>query len=358
VIDARIRKTFPAGPGSAAFTLDVHLRSSSPVTVLFGPSGAGKSLTLDSIAGFARPDEGRILVDDVLLYDSGAHVSLPPRRRRCGYVFQQEALFPHMSLRENLAFAAGLLPRLERRRRVAATLEQFRLDDVASRRPGELSGGQRQRGAIARALLSDPRLLLLDEPSRGLDAPLREELYVVLAEVRALYRIPVVVVTHDLNEALALGDEMHVLIAGALAQSGPPAEVVDRPATPEVARLLGTYNVFGAEITAMDPASNRSRLKCRLGGERTVDVDGPYFPGHLLGAQIQLALPISAVRVSPYAATGVPLRLRAASRRITGLRLEFEGGLAAETTLPAGAPLPQNGEWVVSFPPDALRLLR
>jgi len=182
MIQARIRKRFPPGAGSIGFFLDVELEAGPGVTVLFGPSGAGKTLTLDSVAGFVRPDEGRILLDDGILFDGATGVHLPARVRRCGYVFQNYALFPHMTLRKNLEFAVENLPGLERRRKVNEMLDRFHLADVAGRRPYELSGGQKQRCSIARALVGSPRALLLDEPARGLDATLRDELYSVLRQ--------------------------------------------------------------------------------------------------------------------------------------------------------------------------------
>lgn len=200
MVQARLRKTFPVRPDSAGFSLDLEFQATGGVTVFFGPSGAGKTLVLNCIAGFVRPDEGRILLDDEILFDGAAGVHLAPQARRCGYVFQNYALFPHMTLRQNLKFAAERRPRLERHRHVNEMLERFRLVDAAGRRPHEVSGGQRQRCSIARALIGEPKVLLLDEPTQGLDAPLRAEFYDALRQVRADFKTPMLLVTHDLEE--------------------------------------------------------------------------------------------------------------------------------------------------------------
>lgn len=255
MIQVRIRKTFAPRKDSSGFSLDIEFRAASGVTVLFGPSGSGKTMVLDSIAGFVRPDEGRILLDDAILFDGAARVYLTPQRRNCGYVFQNYALFPHMTLRENLAFAAERRPRLERRRRVNEMLERFRLTESAGRRPHEVSGGQRQRCSIARALIGGPKLLLLDEPAQGLDAPLRMELYNILRQARADFHTPVLLVTHDLDECFELADDMLVMREGRLVQSGTPSEILDRPANLDVARLLGTFNLVPAEIRTLDPGA-------------------------------------------------------------------------------------------------------
>jgi len=211
MILARIAKSFPPGPESAGFSLSIELRATAGVTVLFGASGSGKTLTLDCIAGFVTPDSGRILLDDEILYDAAAKVNLRPQSRNCGYVFQNYALFPHMTLRENLIFAAERKPRLERHRRVNEMLEKFQLAGVSGRRPHEVSGGEKQRCSIARALIGEPKLLLLDEPARGLDAPLRAGLYATLRQVRAEFNVPILLVTHDLDECFELGDEVLVM---------------------------------------------------------------------------------------------------------------------------------------------------
>jgi molybdate transport system ATP-binding protein len=356
MLQARIGKHFPAGPDSSPFSLQVEFQAAAGVTVLFGPSGAGKTLTLDAIAGFVRPGEGRIILDDQILFDAAAGVHLPPQARRCGYVFQNYALFPHLTLRQNLAFAAERRPRLERHRKVNEMLERFHLAEVAGRRPRELSGGQRQRCSIARALLGAPKLLLLDEPARGLDAPLRAELYTVLRQVRLEFRTPILWVTHDLEECFELGEEMLILRDGRLAQAGPPRKIVDHPTSVEVARLLGLYCLLAAEIVALDPGRNLSRLRY---GE--FDLAGPYFPGHLKGDRVWLCVRPeqlkAAARDGRPGPNQVPAQLVSVVDKPSTVRLEFAGDLAVEMPRSAYEPLRQTREWVVEFPPDALRVV-
>ena len=361
-MNARIRKSFPPGPGSAAFQLDIEFQADAGVTVLFGPSGSGKTLTLDSIAGFVRPDEGRILVDDRILFDAAAGVHLPPRDRGCGYVFQNYALFPHMTLRQNLEFAVERRPRLERHRKVNEMLERFHLAEVAGRRPHELSGGQKQRCSIARALIggkraTDPRLLLLDEPARGLDAPLRVELYALLRQVRAEFAIPVLLVTHDLDECFEVGDQMLVLHEGAIVQSGAPRKILEQPVSGDVARLLGPYNLLPVEIRALDPGRNASRLLYR-----DVELSGPYFPGRLIGDRVCLAVRPDTLTVVPRIGKPGRNQMACALLRVVerpyGVRLEFDLGIAVEVPRMEYARHAGVRDWFVQFPADHnLRLL-
>jgi molybdate transport system ATP-binding protein len=356
MLQARITKRFPAGSESAAFTLQVEFQAGAGITVLFGPSGAGKTLTLDAVAGFVRPDEGRILLDDEILFDGATRVHLPPRARHCGYVFQNYALFPHLTLRENLEFAVLRRSRLDRRRRVNEMIERFRLADVAGRRPHELSGGQKQRCSIARALIGAPKLLLLDEPARGLDAPLRAELYAILRRVRAEFRTPILLVTHDLEECFELGEEMLVLREGRVAQAGPPRRVVDQPASVEVARLLGLFLLLPAEIVALDPGRNSSRVRY---GE--FELAGPYFPGHFKGDRVCLCARPGQLRAAPRdgrpGANQVPAQLLSVVDKPSTVRLEFSGEIAVEMPRASYEPLRQTKEWVVEFPPEALRVV-
>jgi molybdate transport system ATP-binding protein len=356
MIDARIRKVFPGGGDSVPFELNIHLKSAVEITVLFGPSGAGKSLSLDCIAGFARPDEGRILVDDRLLFDADSGISLPARERGCGCVFQSESLFPHMSLFENLWFAAGRFTRRERRAKVCEILERFHLEELGSRRPHELSGGQRQRGAIARAILSQPSLLLLDEPTRGLDAALRQEFYSVLREARNAFGVPVVMVTHDIEEALELGVSMHVLVGGRIVQSGAPKEILEAPATAAVARLMGCYNILSAEVLALDPATNRSRLQISAGEGTRFEILGPYLPGLLLGAKVQLAVREDEIEFGAALEGGVTLQVRRIVPLVRGSRVEMAGGI--RVTVPVAPDRDQLRSPGVRFRPQSLRVVK
>jgi len=357
MIEARIAKRFPAGPESAGFSLEVEFQARAGVTALFGPSGAGKTLTLDSIAGFSRPDHGRILLDDQILFDAVSRVNLRPQQRNCGYVFQNYALFPHMTLRQNLVFAADRHPRLERHRRVNEMLERFHLADVSGRRPHEVSGGQKQRCSIARALIGSPRLLLLDEPAQGLDALLRAELYSLLRKIRADFQIPILLVTHDLDECFELAEEMLIVRDGRIVQSGPPLKILKQPASVEVARLVGIPNLFEAEITALDPGRNTSRLRFQ-----EFELTGTYFPGRLLGDRVWLCVRAEDLRVAPHNGAKpqlnqVPLKLLRVSEKPQSVRLEFAGDISVEISSHEFELQKDNKAWLVEFPADALRVL-
>ncbi len=356
MIHARIRKQYAAGPDSAGFSLDIEFSAAAGVTVLFGSSGAGKTLTLDSIAGFVRPDQGRILLDDQILFDGAAGVHLPARLRRCGYVFQNYALFPHMTLRKNLEFAAERAPRLGRHRKVTEMLEKFHLTEVAGRRPYQLSGGQKQRCSIARALIGSPRVLLLDEPSRGLDASLRAELYSVLRQVRQEFGTPILLVTHDTEECFQLADEMVVMRDGRAVQSGTPRKIFEQPVNVDVARLLGFYNVLPVEIRSLDPGRNTSRLRYQ-----DFELAGPYFPGRLIGDQVWLYIRPDQLSAAPRngrpAFNQIPATLLRTVEMPERLRLEFSGGIAVEVAPGVIENVGGVKEWVVEFPSAGLRVL-
>jgi molybdate transport system ATP-binding protein len=216
MIDVDLR--LAVSDGRRRFELATRFASEAPVVALYGPSGGGKSLTLQAIAGLMKPAHGHVRVGGRTLFDAAARVDVPASRRGIGYLFQHYALFPHLTVRQNVGF--GLTSWWRRRlgdddaQRVQQLLDSFGLAAMADSRPATLSGGQQQRVALARALASGPQLLLLDEPFAALNPMLRESLRRELAEVRARWNIPMVMITHDIDDVLALADQAFVIEQG------------------------------------------------------------------------------------------------------------------------------------------------
>jgi iron(III) transport system ATP-binding protein len=241
----RVSKRY--GPVTAVRDLSLEVRDREFVTLL-GPSGCGKTTLLRLIAGFLAPDEGVIRVDGLLL--SSKDAVIPPERRGMGMVFQSYAIWPHKTVYENVAFGLKVrhVGRAEARERVARVLELVTLAGLERRFPSELSGGQQQRVALARSLVVEPRILLLDEPLSNLDAKLRERMRWELKDLQRRTGITFVYVTHDQAEAMALSDRIAVLSGGALLQDGPPREVYTRPASRVVADFMGLVNLLPGRV--------------------------------------------------------------------------------------------------------------
>ncbi|MHB1080262.1 MAG: ABC transporter ATP-binding protein [Prosthecobacter sp.] len=230
--------THPRGPA-------IHGQLEMPatqhsITVLLGSSGCGKTTVLRCLAGLERPQQGRISFGAEVWFDSARRIHLPPQQRRVGFVFQDYALFSHLSVADNIAHGLHALPPRERSTRVDAMLQRFDLTAERNRRPREISGGQQQRVALARALVIQPRLLLLDEPLSALDTDLRESLREDLRHHLRALNIPVLMVTHDRAEARLLADQLVIMHRGQVLQAGTVAAVSEQPANDQVAKVLGT----------------------------------------------------------------------------------------------------------------------
>ena len=265
MLEVTIRKRRSSIVDAAAegdFSLDVGFSAAPGITMLFGPSGAGKTTLLDCLAGLLSPDEGRIALNGDAWFDSASRTNLPPARRGAGYVFQDLGLFPHLTVEQNVEYGIFRLPPLERRRRSAAILEALRIPSRARSYPAALSGGERQRVALARSLVVEPRLLLLDEPLSALDASIKARIIDDLREWNRSHDIPVLYVTHSHAEAFALGERMIVLEGGKILAEGPPQEVLLAPRHETVAQLAGFENVFDAEVIAIDEKAGV--MTCRL----------------------------------------------------------------------------------------------
>jgi len=207
------------------FALDVKWKIGKELGVLFGPSGAGKSLTLKMIAGLFRPDKGQVISAGNAYFDSSKNINMPPQKRQCGYVFQDLALFPHMTVRENILYGAKGLEHDEAALRCDELMSQFQINSIRNSMPLEISGGQKQRVAFARALIRRPEMLLLDEPFSALDTMLRIEMRAFLKDMRSEFNMPVILVTHDIAEARELADKIIVYSDGRVVQIGKPDEI-------------------------------------------------------------------------------------------------------------------------------------
>ena len=261
----------------AGFTLDVAWTAGDGVAVLFGPSGAGKSLTLRCLAGLERPDRGRIVVNGTVFFDAARGIDLPPQRRHIGYVFQGYALFPHLTVAENVAFGLRDRPREERRKRAGEVIERLGLAGLAERSPRELSGGQQQRVALGRALAVDPELLLLDEPLSALDATLRRQLRDDLERTIREWGKATVLVTHDLAEAYQLADHVVVYDQGRVIQASTKSEFLWQPSSERVASLIGIRNILHGTVVKAAP----DRFQLRWRGQLLEAVNSPsrsYLP--------------------------------------------------------------------------------
>jgi molybdate transport system ATP-binding protein/molybdate transport system permease protein len=295
------------------FELDVSLTAGSEPVAILGPSGAGKSMLLRCIAGIERPDSGQISLDDCTLFDSERHVQLPARARRIGMLFQSDSLFPHRTVAENIGFGLAHLPTEERAKRIATWVQRTHIQGLEHRHPRELSGGEQQRAALARALATEPGALLLDEPLTALDTHLRSQVEAQLQETFAEFRRPVLLVTHNIDEAYRLGEKMMLLARGRVVAFGPKEEIFRHPPTRMAAQLTGCKNFSRARLVGkneMEAVDWGCRLRVSPGPQQSpatafvgirahhIEFGGVDFDGTASGGSTSNVFPCWPARVS------------------------------------------------------------
>jgi molybdate transport system ATP-binding protein len=252
---------------SNGFALEAGFEASAGFTMILGPSGGGKTTLLNCIAGFIRPDSGRIALGARVLFDSDERIDMPVAERQLGYVFQNLALFPHLTVAQNVQYGITRKPAAERRVRMTAMLESFRIAHLVARKPGEISGGERQRVALARSLVTNPAALLLDEPLTALDNATKSKILDDLRAWNAAHEIPILYVTHSADEAFALGERVVVLEGGRILAQGMPQHVLTTPRHETVAQVVGFENVFDATVKSI--AEIQGTMLCQLNGSDT-----------------------------------------------------------------------------------------
>ncbi len=289
---------------SNGFALDAEFGAGPGFTMILGPSGGGKTTLLNCIAGFERPDAGRIVVGARVLFDSRSKIDMPAPRREIGYVFQNLALFPHLTVEQNVEYGIVNLPARERRERMMTMLESFRIAHLLRRKPGEISGGERQRTALARALVTTPALLMLDEPLVALDATIKSKILDDLRNWNATHEIPILYVTHSPAEAFTLGERVVVIEAGKILAQGMPNDVLKSPRHETVAQVVGFENVFDATVRSI--AQSRGTMLCQLDGG-TTELEVPLGRAER-GARVRVAIRAGDIMVAAERPHGLSAR--------------------------------------------------
>jgi molybdate transport system ATP-binding protein len=324
---------------SHRFTLDLSIDAPPGITIVFGASGSGKSTLLRCVAGLVTPAAGRIVVGARTLYDSAAAVNAPPQQRHIGFVFQHLALFPHLTVRQNVEYGLAGRAAAERTDRLDSIVPRFHIEGLLDRLPRHLSGGERQRVALARALVTDPDVLLLDEPLSALDYPAQSQIIEDLRECNAAQRIPILYVTHSHREVFALGERVVVLDRGRVLATGTPHEVIDLPAHETIAQLAGFENLFTAAVVARRPATGV--MQCRL-EDTTTDLEVPMGIADV-GASVRVAIRAGDILLATEEPRGLSARnvlpgtLMELSRQGTTVVARVDAGISFIVHLTPGA---------------------
>ena len=324
-LTAAIRKRL-----SPSFEIDVAFSAPPGITMLFGASGSGKTTVLRCLAGLTTPDSGAISVDATVLFDSAHRQSIPVERRRVGYVFQQLALFPHLTAADNIGYGLADEAPDARRKRIEHIAESFGIHHLLDRRPDAISGGERQRTALARSLVTEPRILLLDEPLSALDYETQSRIIADLRSWNAARSIPIVYVTHSHREVFALGERVIAVDRGRIAAQGEPHEVLSAPPQERLARLIGVENFFDATIIGF--RADQATMQCRLEASG-LEMEVPFTHGHI-GSQVRVAVRAGDILLAVAEPTGLSAR-NIFTGRVSDLRRE---GPTVVVTVDAGEP--------------------
>lgn len=337
-LHVQVRRRGSAGP-SSRFQLEATFAAPPGVTVIVGPSGAGKTTLLRCIAGFSDPEEGRIVAGDRVLFDSAQGISLAPARRGVAFVFQDLALFPHLSVQDNVLYGLRRLDRQERERRMREILESFQISHLWGRYPREISGGEQQRVALARSLVTEPAVLLLDEPLSSLDSRTKGRILDDLQKWNRTRGIPILYVTHDHGEALALGDRAIALEQGRIVAEGLPLDVTPAPPRAVLAQAAGFENLFDATVREL--RERDGTMVCQLAGTSLL-LRAPLAQA-AVGSEVCLGVRAEEILVasSPPAILSdwnvIPGRVRQVERRGAAVEARVACGAEFRVRLGAGA---------------------
>ena len=324
---------------SANFALEAKFSIPPGVTMLFGASGSGKTTLLRCIAGLIRPDSGQIKIGEQILFDSDAQVDVPVRQRRVGFLFQNLALFPHLSVVKNIEYGLDGLDRTHAQQRTEEIFKSFRISGVRNQKPSEISGGERQRVALARTLVTDPRVLMLDEPLSALDYVTQSQIIEDLRAWNAARNIPILYVTHSQREVFALGERVISFENGRILSQGTPQEVLEAPTQESLAQLAGFENFFDATVVSI--SNDSGTMLCRLDGAET-DVEVPLSRVEV-GSKIRIAIRAGDIIVAgefPRALSArnvVPARIISLRREGAMVIAEIDAGRRFEVHLTPGA---------------------
>ncbi len=266
MLEVSLKKSLPG------FNLEVNFTVNQEILAILGPSGSGKTMTLQCIAGLIKPDEGYIKVNDKVLLDTAKGISLKPQTRRVGFVFQNYALFPHFTVRQNIGYGIRQLPKQEAEAKISQLLETMHITGLGHRYPRQLSAGQQQRVSLARAIAPEPEVLLLDEPFSALDSQVKERLELELVNLQSFYKGNILYVTHNLAEGYKLASKIAVYDAGRIVQCDYKNKVIESPANRTVARLTGVRNIMQGSIEEIAGSILRVGVP-ELGGNLKITTD-------------------------------------------------------------------------------------